>query len=145
MTKQKSCICSSSVGRPVGDTVRLLTAWETHAACSRVQSSRGCTCTPHRRHCTGLRCDSYTSSDNQGPSAQMYRLQTPETQSNSGCSTHAYVQHMTRMVRRKCLNARHAYTHLFSLSSLCNRNTHQFPMSWHLKAVLMISSLRCWE
>lgn len=61
--------------------------WETHAVCSRVQSSQGCTCTPHRRHCTGLRCDSYTSSDNQGPSAQMDRLQTPETQSNSWSHT----------------------------------------------------------
>lgn len=47
---------------------------ETHAGCSRVQSSQGCTCTPRRRRCTGLRCDSYTSWDNRGPSAQRDRL-----------------------------------------------------------------------
>lgn len=47
---------------------------ETHAECSKVQSSQGCTCTPRRRHCTGLRCDSYTNWDNRGPSAQRDRL-----------------------------------------------------------------------
>lgn len=91
--------------------------WETHAVCSRVQSSRGCTCTPHHRHCTGLRCDSYTSSDNLGPSVQKDRLQTPETQSKlmnpykpcSLCSTHTYIKHITHMFLSKCLDILHTY------------------------------------
>lgn len=72
-------------------------AGETHAVCSRVRSSRGCTCT-----CTGLRCDSYTSWDNRGPSAQTNRLQTPERQSSSRSRTHA-PSHTNSMASRTLL------------------------------------------
>lgn len=67
--------CCSSTLQTGDGTVRLQGgAGETHAECSKVQSSQGCTCTPRRRHCTGLRCDSYTNWDNRGPSAQRDRL-----------------------------------------------------------------------
>lgn len=59
----------------------------THSVCSRDQSSRGCTCTPHHRGCTGLRCDSCTSWDSQGPSAQRDRLQMSETEWSSWSHT----------------------------------------------------------
>lgn len=82
--------------------------------CSRVRSIRGCTCTPRRRHCTGLRCDSYTSWDNQGPSAQRDRLQMPETQSGSWSHTLPHRLHcpmhvnMKRTTHMKGLNIHHA-------------------------------------
>lgn len=89
----------------------------THAVCSRVRSSPGCTCTPHRRHCTGHRCDSYTSWDNQDPSVQRDTLQMPERQSAAGShrpSSHNLIINTYSAHTSDCMKL------AFTLNQLCN-------------------------
>lgn len=96
---------------------------ETHAGCSRVPSSLGCTCTPRRRRCTGLRCDSYTSWDNRGPSAQRDRLhQRVHRQFNSG--SHSHIRWTTPHWQHELVQGIQCHLHFPQAFRLWYMNSH---------------------